>query len=283
VSVDSPLPLRVAVTGIGVVSAAGRGVEANRKAFAEGTSCLTPEEGVVGLVGHAGKQQLKGILTRRRDKKLFSRAAELLLVAAHDALDGWEGELEEAGLFFSVRREPPDTGEADLAIAASFADGDLSVPLLATVGRELYPPLLSLKTLPNMALAHVAIQFGFCGPTGVTAGGPNAGLCAVREGVAAVAEGRAPMALVGGVESGVDGVGLRDWARLGHADTPIGEASIVLRLEPVGASGTKFELLRGAIPTEHPIDVSRRHWPIVGHCGCVDSILPLINGESLKI
>lgn len=278
-SANGTVPLRVAVTGVGVVSAAGRGLELHRAAFAQGDSFLEPDGGVVELVGRAGKQPLRDILTRRRDKKLFSRAAELLLIAAHDAIDGWEGELGDVGLFFSVRREPPDTGEADAAIVASYKGGGLSVESLATEGRELYPPLLSLKTLPNMALAHVAIQFGIGGPTGVTAGGPTAGLNAVREGIAAVAEGRAPMALVGGTDSGVDGVGLRDWARLGHADRPVGEASIVLRLEPVGASGTKFELLRSDISPDRVSEQARLHWAIVGHCGCVDAILPMIYGD----
>lgn len=273
---DAPSPLRVSVTGIGVVSAAGRGVDQHREAISKSASFLESSDGVVRQVGKAGKQPLRDILTRRRDKKLFSRAAELLLVAANDALEGWQGDLATAGLFFAVRREPPDTGEADAAIVASYKGGDLSVELLATAGRELYPPLLSLRTLPNMALAHVAIQFGICGPTGVTAGGPNAGINAVREGIAAVAEGRAPMALVGGTDSGVDGVGLRDWARLGNADKPIGEAAIVLRLEPIGTKGAIFELLRSDILPCRGAESTQPHWQIVGHCGCIDSILPFI-------
>jgi 3-oxoacyl-(acyl-carrier-protein) synthase len=273
---ETSVPLRVAVTGVGVVSAAGRGFERHKAALSQRTSFLEAEDGVVSLVGRAGKQPLRDILTRRRDKKLFSRAAELLLVASNDALEGWDGDLHDVGLFFSVRREPPDTGEADSAIVASYRNGDLSVESLATDGRELYPPLLSLKTLPNMALAHVAIQFGICGPTGVTAGGASAGLHAVREGIAAVAEGRAPMALVGGTNSGVDGVGLRDWARLGNSETPFGESSIVLRLEPVGTPGSKFELLRSDISAETVAEQSLPHWAIVGHCGCVDSIFPLV-------
>jgi 3-oxoacyl-(acyl-carrier-protein) synthase len=217
------------------------------------------------------------LLTRRRDRKLFSRCATLLLCAASTALEGWSGDREELGLFVGVRREPPDTGEAEEAILASASDGVLSTALLATEGRVRYPPLQPLKTLPNMVLAHVAIQLGIRGESGVVAGGSAAGVMALREGIAAVAEGRAPAALVGASDSWLDRGGLRDWARLGLSERPPGEAAVVFRIEPEEGVSRLGVLERGEAGSGRP-ELARAHWNQLGDCGVADALIGAVIG-----
>ena len=96
----------------------------------------------------------------------------------------------------------------------------------------LYPPLASLETLPNLFLAHLAIQLELRGPCMTCAGHEEAGLVAVYEAIAALEEGRCDVALAGATSSSVDATAARDLVRLGEAgpSTPPGEASVVLLL-----------------------------------------------------
>ena len=95
------LGLKAAVTGMDVISAYGWGVEALREGFAAERTALTAlEEGPVGWGGVCPDPNLRELLTRRRDLKIFSRSARLLLRAAADSAQGWKGNPEEMGLFF---------------------------------------------------------------------------------------------------------------------------------------------------------------------------------------
>ena len=259
------------MTGMGVLSPYGRGVNALRRGFAERASALVAlGEGPVGMGGLCPDPELRPILTRRRDLKIFSRSARLLLSAAADAAKDWSGDPEEMGLFFGIRKEPSDTGGGDAALVASVESGALSEGLLASEGKALSPPLLPLESLPNMCLAHVSIQLGFRGERGVAAGGPTAGVQALREGIASVAEGRSPAVLVGAVDSWVDGPSQRDWVRLGHTDSP-GEGAVVFRLEPAGHPDTLFELERLEAGASSAAG-SCGHRSLIGHCGAADAL-----------
>ncbi|MEL6349337.1 MAG: beta-ketoacyl synthase N-terminal-like domain-containing protein, partial [Myxococcota bacterium] len=166
-------------------------------------------------------------LKRRKDAKLMTRSARLALGAAGRAMDGWTGDRDALGLFFGVGREPPDEGEAEAALAAAASEGMLDVSKLAGRGRDLYPPLLPLKTLPNMVLAHISIHLQICGENGAWAGEAEAASRAALEGAYAVAEGRAPAALVGAADSLIDLGSARDRLRMGRSGPP-GEAAAAM-------------------------------------------------------
>jgi len=270
--------LKVAVTGVGVVTALGRDWGSVGALIAAGKVGLSPlDSGPIELGGRCEDPQLRPVLTRRRDLKIFSRCAKLLLQASSEAAAGWSGEKEEVGLFIGVRKEPSETGGGDAALVASVRDGALNEDLLATTGKDLSPPLLPLESLPNMCLAHVSIQLGFRGECGVAAGGPAAGVQALREGIAAVAEGRSPMALSGAVDSWVDGPSQRDWLRLGRKSAP-GEGAVVFRLEPVGTPHALFHLERGSCGVGGELGYTAHH-PLIGHCGAADALLACLAGQ----
>ena len=271
---------RVRVTAVELVCALGTGVEEVQACLASGETgvvpCEVPGTPVPRVAPVPGPCRPE--LTRRRDRKLFSRPATLLLLAAQRALEGWQGDLETLGLFVGVRREPPDTGEADEAILASVENGRLSTRLLASAGRDLYPPLQPLRTLPNMALAHVAIQLGIRGESGVSAGGPAAGVMAAREGIAAVAEGRCPAALVGAADSWLEDGSLRDWARLGRSPPP-GEAAVVFRIEAGDGPAPFGWMSRGKAGGGGTV-VPAGHWEQLGHCGVADALVGAVLGTA---
>lgn len=200
------------------------------------------------LAGVVAGPDLGPWLKRKKDARLLARGAQLALPAAGRAMRGFAGDPEELGIFVGVGREPPDEGEAEASLIAMHKDGRLDLAQLGAAGRDLYPPLLPLRTLPNMILAHVAIQWGIRGENGVFAGGPEAGLHAWRAAWHAVEEGRCVEALVGAAFSAVDLASARDRLRLG-ASTPPGEGAIFVRIGrggPVPARDLDAERVLGA-------------------------------------
>lgn len=161
----------------------------------------------------------------------MARPSQLALAAAGPAMAGFEGDRSELGIYLGVGREPPDSGESEAALAASADGGALDEHRLAGPGRDLYPPLLPLKTLPNMALAHISINLQLMGENNAWAGDAGAGMRAVVAGMWAVHEGRAPAALVGAADAATDLGSARDRLRRGRTGAP-GEAAAVLRIAP---------------------------------------------------
>jgi hypothetical protein len=211
----------VVISGLGLLTPLGASPAQLEATWAAGRSALAPSAELAALpcdlAARIERVDLKPWLLRRKDRKLMSRAAQLALPAAGQALADWPGDREELGLFVGVGREPPDTGDSEASLAASAREGRLCPEALATRGRELYPPLLPLLTLPNLVLSHISINLGIRGWNGTVAGEAAAGLGALVEGCYAVAEGRCPAALVGGADSLVDFGSARDRYRLGRA------------------------------------------------------------------
>ncbi|MDP2305805.1 MAG: beta-ketoacyl synthase N-terminal-like domain-containing protein [Pseudomonadota bacterium] len=208
---------------------------------------------------------LAGWLKRKKDARLLPRAAELALPAAGRALLGFTGDPEELGLCVAVGREPPDEGEAEASLAAMARDGALDRELLGGPGRALYPPLLPLRTLPNMVLAHVAIQHGIRGENGTWAGGAEAGAQALRAALRLVDEGRVPYCLVGAAASAVDLASARDRLRLGHGGPP-GEAAIFALIGPGGTAVRDDPSLTAAMRAA------------IGDCGAVEGLYGVLGG-----
>ena len=225
--------------------------------------------------GIANGTAFRRFLKRRKDAKLFSPAAKLALAAAGQLLEE-AGPLnkEALGLFVAVGREPPDEGEAEASLVASHSEGRLSEQLLSTEGRRLYPPLLPLKTLPNMVLAHISIHLDICGENATWAGGAECGVHAMRSAYWAIEEGRCDAAIAGGADSLIS-LGLaRDRLRLGKVSPP-GQAAVMLLLE-----SESHAKRRGANPimslrhmqTHHPCPSFEDR---IGDCGAADAFIPL--------
>lgn len=224
------------ILGIGIVTPLGDDIAAVLAAVQSGETGLSPQASLVGLpdprAGVVPGPDLTGWLTRKKDARLLARAARLALPAAGRALRNLPaGVAEETAIYVAVGREPPDDPEAEPSLLAMAVDGVLNRERLGGRGRELYPPLLPLRTLPNMVLAHVSIQHGLRGENGTFAGEAVAGLQAVRAACLAVDEGRAPFALAGAAFSGVDLASARDRLRLGQTAPP-GEAAVFVLVGP---------------------------------------------------
>jgi hypothetical protein len=273
--------MRVLITGLGLTTPLGSEPAALRARLADHVSALRPDGDLAGLpstlAGRVDAVDLGPWLQRRKDRKLLSRAAELALPAAGRALAGWVGARQALGLFVGVGREPPDTGSAEPALAAACVGGRLDPAALAGPGRELYPPLLPLLTLPNLVLSHVSINLGIMGPNATVAGDAAAGLGALVEAACAVAEGRCTAALAGAADSRVDFGSARDLYRLGRAGPARApaEGAVFLRLEAEASSTAALGIITGFSRGPSRGDSALPHRTSCGDLGAADGLLAL--------
>jgi len=287
-------PRPVVVTGLGLCCALGSRPLAVARAIEAGECGLAPDPDLSllpahNLTGQVSGPNLRPWLKRRKDRKLLARPAQLALASAGDALGDWNGDRQELGIFLGVGREPPDRGESEAAFVASARDGRLDEALLATDGRDLYPPLLPLQTLPNMALAHISINLGLRGENGAWAGEAATGLRAVCEAVWAVSEGRCSAALAGAADCQLNPTIARDRLRRGKV-TPPGEASAMLLIEPLDRAWERGAKIHAQLRVVDPVlpgaqagaDPSRpqpdptRLRQALGDCGSADGVLALL-------
>lgn len=272
--------MRVAITGVGLQCALGDDPTAVAALLDAGTSGIRPAGDARDRLPGGGiaacDVDVRPFLKRRKDRKLLPRAAWLAIPAAVDAL----GDLsrDDVGLFLGVGREPPED-ETEAALLAAERDGQLDVERLGREGLQAYPPLASLKTLPNLVLAHVAIQLSLTGEGGTHAGDGAAGLAAVVEGVWAIEEGRCDVVIAGGADSAVHPGRARDLARRGWGTAP-GEAAAVFRLERLEAARTRGAPIIATVSTAAAgIGVASElrlpHHRGLGCCGAADGALAL--------
>ena len=277
--------MAIVITQVGVISPFGRGVEPFERGLANGSSALSDhsplrymDSSLAGLV--ASNKTFRQYLKRRKAAKLMTPAARLAMDAVGQIWDvvGTGLNPVETGLFFSVGREPPDAGEAEDALIASSVDGIFSEEALATHGRSLYPPLLPLKTLPNLILGHLSIHFGLCGENAAWAG---EGVQSFIEGVWAILEGRSKRVLVGAADSLVDLGQARDLKRLG-VSAPPGEAAVawLLEEESVATGPVLARIEWGSVDadtSENSFMYESRIRTQMGYCGVVEPQLQLLN------
>ena len=102
---------------------------------------------------------------------------------------------------FGCRSRASDEGDAEDALLCSERDGRFDEAKMSKEGKQVYPPLLPLKTLPNMVLAHVSIHLDIQGENGCWAGEDEAGWTAIWSAYWAIAEGRSSLAILCGSES----------------------------------------------------------------------------------
>ena len=277
--------MAVVITQVGLVTPFGRGLESFQKGISDSSSALSIHQPLKWMesswAGVAPNQSFRQYLKRRKAAKLMTPAARLAMDAVGQIWDvvGEKLSPTETGLFFSVGREPPDEGDAEAALIASAIDEKFSEEALATLGRSLYPPLLPLKTLPNLILGHLSIHFDLCGENAAWAG---EGVQSFVESVWAISEGRADRALVGAADSLIDLGQARDIKRLGISSAP-GEAAIAWLLEDesvaTGKAIARIEM--DTLSDKHSESESSRRFNStlrsqIGYCGVVEPQLSLL-------
>jgi 3-oxoacyl-(acyl-carrier-protein) synthase len=268
----------IVVTGIGLCTPLGgdpwKEIQAGRSAVMVQPNLVDFPMNEAAVID---KIDLRPWLQRRKDKKLMARPAQLALAAAGPALADWTQDRSNVGIYLGVGREPGDDGESEPALVASQVDGKLSAAAVAGRCRDLYPPLLPLKTLPNMALAHICIHMGVQGENGAWCGGSAAGLTALRAGMWSVLEGRADAALISAADTWVSQGAVRDLHRMASGTLPQapGEAGVALLIEKESDARSRGTQIFGRLSFDGPFDSPHEpfHRASLGDCHAADGLL----------
>ncbi len=188
----------VVITGIGAISAYGPGLQALLQGVRERRSAigdLTLFEPPAGYERAAEAPDFDPAGALFSTQPYLDRTTALAVVAAREALDA-------AGLVLPVAED----ADAPVGLCFGSAWGCMesvlrfSEPLLAGKPKTAQG-LVFTHSFPNSPASVIAIEFGLRGYATVAAGGRLAGLRALEEGAAAIAEGTAQCVLVGAAES----------------------------------------------------------------------------------
>lgn len=194
---DPPAPKRVAVTGLGLVSALADRPDALHEALTEGQTAHRPvalfDPGAMGpqraceIVGFAPADYLG-----KQNFRPLNRAAQFTCAAAHLALEdsGWTAEM----------RAEHDVGLVLGTMFCSIHTITRFDHLAITRGPAYASPLDFANTVINAATGQTAIWHNLRGINSTISTGPTSGLQALGYAADLVASGRAPAVLAGGVE-----------------------------------------------------------------------------------
>lgn len=209
---------RIVVTGMGLVTPLGAGVEAVWRRLLEGRSGIVrlPEETVADLPGKVGgtvpllaDDPEAGFdadtAAPPKEQKKMDRFILFALAAAQQAVAqaGWAPSTDE-------ERERTAT------IIGSGIGGFVSIADAVRTTDSRGPRRLSPFTIPsflvNLAAGHVSIQHGFKGPLGAPVTACAAGVQAIGDAARMILAGEADVAICGGAEACVDRVALGGFA-----------------------------------------------------------------------
>jgi 3-oxoacyl-[acyl-carrier-protein] synthase II len=226
---------RVAITGAGVITPVACGYDAFRAALMAGRSGVGPitrfdasglDTRIAAEVADAA-HDLAGWVEPAKATKLMSRAALFAVAAAAMAR-------RQAGLGadavdsrrLAVMAGAGGMGPTDLDLLATQAEaaidaadlggsGGWDIPTFARLFAERTNPLATLRGLPNLAAAHVAIQNRAQGANATLTTACCAGTQAIGEGMRLIQRGDADVVLAGGTDAAVNPVAVLGFSLLG--------------------------------------------------------------------
>ncbi|VVP59367.1 3-oxoacyl-[acyl-carrier-protein] synthase 2 [Pseudomonas fluorescens] len=209
---------RVVVTGMGLVSPLGSGVEANWQRLLAGRSGVRnlPDEVVADLATRVGgavptlaEDAEAGFdpdrATSPKEQKKMDRFILFAMEAARQAIEqaGWQA-------------LDANAQERTATIIGSGVGGFGAIADAVRTTDSRGPRRLSPFTIPsflvNLAAGHVSIQHGFKGPLGAPVTACAAGVQAIGDAARLIRCGEADIAVCGGAEAAIDRVSLAGFA-----------------------------------------------------------------------
>ncbi|HEY9213933.1 MAG TPA: beta-ketoacyl-ACP synthase [Ancylobacter sp.] len=191
------------ITGIGLVSSLGEGLEAHWEALSGGTRPVIDETGFAPYVVHPlAKIEFDKQIPKRGDQRQMEPWQRIGTYAAGLALDA-------AGL----KGDKEILGATDMVVAAGGGERDQAVDgaILTEIEKQAKPdvylnerlqadlrPTLFLAQLSNLLAGNISIVHGVTGSSRTFMGEESSGTDAVRIGWARIAAGTSEIALVGG-------------------------------------------------------------------------------------
>ncbi|TVS08840.1 MAG: hypothetical protein EA423_00765 [Phycisphaerales bacterium] len=249
---------RAVITGLGVVTAYGVGLEALWAGLSSGRSALGPVKlfDASGFACSAGGEA-EGVSakdavpkTYRKFVKVMARDTELAVVAAGLAVEdaglttrAGEGEPTYApgrmGCHIGAGLMATELKELTSALATAIGeDGQFGLDAWGSKGINNLQPLWLLKYLPNMLACHVTILHGCEGPSNTLTDAEASGLLSLGESARVIQRGDAEVCFSGGAESKLNPMGVLRMTRAGRlAETNGADPASLVRPYDAGATG----------------------------------------------
>ncbi|MEP7065368.1 MAG: beta-ketoacyl-[acyl-carrier-protein] synthase family protein [Gemmatimonadota bacterium] len=226
---------RIAITGVGVVTPIGIGAEdfavALRcgKSGAAAITAFSCEGFSTRIAAEIAPSSLDmaQFVEPRKLVKLMSRATQFAVAAAalarlHARLDDGDIDPNRFGVCMGAGGMGPVDNEmlhmsanAIIEAASQVGNSVFDVPAFARVFREQVNPIVSLRGLPNLAAAHVAIQQGARGPNSTITTACTSGTQAIVHGIRMIQHGDADIVFAGGTDAMINPTGVLGFAMLG--------------------------------------------------------------------
>jgi 3-oxoacyl-[acyl-carrier-protein] synthase II len=196
---------RVVVTGMGLVTPLGTGVEKNWTALMAGRSGIGPitrftaSDFPTRIAGEVTDFAAEDYIERREIKKM-DPFIQYAVAASQQAVD-------QAGL-----RIPPETADRYGTIVGVGMGGLLSIEQFHTLYLESrlrrVSPFFIAKVIPNLAAGQISIRFGARGVNYTPASACASGATAVGEGFRNIRHGYQDAVIAGGTEAALCGLGI---------------------------------------------------------------------------
>lgn len=202
----TPGPVEVWITGIGLATSLGEGLDANWAALNEG-SINVDETGFAPYVVHPwAKVNLDSQIPKKGDQRQMEAWQRIGTYAAGLALDsaGLKGNKEILSRMDMI--VAAGGGERDISVDTSIlnaeAKGNCAPGFLNERLMNDLRPTLFLAQLSNLLAGNIAIVHGVCGTSRTFMGEEVAGVDAARIALARIAGGQSDIALIGGSHNG---------------------------------------------------------------------------------
>ncbi|MEK6235263.1 MAG: beta-ketoacyl-[acyl-carrier-protein] synthase family protein [Planctomycetales bacterium] len=211
----------IVVTGMGVVSPIGIGVEAFGQSLWEGRCGVGPIQAFdsstlpIHIAAEVTDFEPKEHVRPRKSLKIMARDAQFAVTAAGMALkqaDFPEGHYhpERIGVLFGADIIRLPIVESAPSWKASIVADCMDIGVWGASGMFEGHPLAFLKHLPNSLACHASIIYDARGPNNTLQDGAVSSLCAIAEGVRVIERGQADSVIVGGASSRLHPL---DWVR----------------------------------------------------------------------
>jgi 3-oxoacyl-[acyl-carrier-protein] synthase II len=205
----------VVITGAGVVTPCGIGVEDFWRTLLAGQSGIGPLQVAAGtdfpvrIGGEVKGFDASGSITPRKRLKLMCREIQMGCVAArlaveHAGLGGSAVQPERFGVVFGAERYHDPIENVEEASRACMVDGKMKPQLWGEASTTKLNPLSMLRTLPNMCACHIAIGLDARGPCNTIVADDVSSLLAIMEGAWLIQRGAVDAVLAGGSGSRIN-------------------------------------------------------------------------------